>query len=970
MTSENSFPFKFKDILEQNFELKSSYKNGDENISSRESNNLEININDNFDINKIKELNSKSVDLILEEKVEKALEILKKMELFFETNIIEPKYDIDKKIIIIILHNLSCCYQKIKDYDNCIMYLDSVIFHFDKGLEQKHKIRINEDYFYNIINKDQSDYSLLGDLILELRFSSKFHLQMCAALSQSNRHIEAIKHAKLAGLICEDNLIKTYYLFIQMKLKNIFSNDNKFKGNNNFEENDFDIKLNSQKMKLTQQIINDLFREINSIKRNFYSNGSKDNNLDRNNNFDSYLNYRKSEISKYEKNNILLNNIRNVFGNEVKKDDWIQLLNIGNIMYLSALNEEDLDLDSDPKYEILRDAILEKIVMLTVSYFCIAMEMHQLSKDKNDNKTNGEFFLYHAVILSEKYLPVSCPIVKHYINSYYKYYGKNLDVIPEGKILDYKIDLVRNDLENNKDVQSFVKMQKINYTNNIINKGNLSLKLNNNAKSINNLNIMKENINNNDIQSLEARKSKIPLGLKFNLNFTSIINNNMNNTNLNNSGSNHTNASNKFNGPQNTKLTISSDSKFGNTSINKNNIYNNDILQNSSDNYHPFFNKNYLHVAEKSKIRDLPKFKLNFNKINVENNIEENKLDIVKNIKNISNKINNLYNNKIKKINNKITMGSKGNRNSSSGYKINKNYNMNKNKGYKTERPKSNKRPNVKNNNGTSIINQNDKNNGFDIRRNSFILPYYSNKYLSETSRYKYSREKSPISSKKNLKAKGNLTDRDRVTVNKSEIAQEQNQNKSTRKSNESLIHKISFKNKSTYGYQTQRELTNYKQKINLGISIHSGKKSKSPFNTKSGRKVKSSEKISKIKHENKTNKKSSSVNSKEKDNKNSIYNTNNNTNNKLKNNMKKNKLNSSKTKLKSSNEKYNSKKNKSINYINNLYKNLFYIGNKGNGNNYFDNYRKTIAYNKYGINTGQINNINSFIKIQNPFKI
>jgi murein L,D-transpeptidase YafK len=77
MSSENSFPFKFKDIQEQNFESKSLFKNGEENISSRESNNLEININDNIDINKIKELNSKSVDLILEEKTEKALEILK-----------------------------------------------------------------------------------------------------------------------------------------------------------------------------------------------------------------------------------------------------------------------------------------------------------------------------------------------------------------------------------------------------------------------------------------------------------------------------------------------------------------------------------------------------------------------------------------------------------------------------------------------------------------------------------------------------------------------------------------------------------------------------------------------------------------------------------------------------------------------------------------------------------------------------
>ena len=66
-------------------------------------------------------------------------------------------------------------------------------------------------------------------------------------------------------------------------------------------------------------------------------------------------------------------------------------------------------------------------------------------------------------------------------------------------------------------------------------------------------------------------------------------------------------------------------------------------------------------------------------------------------------------------------MGSKGNRNSSSGYKINKNNNMNNNKGYKTERPKSNKRSNINNNNCTLIINQNNKNNGIDIRRNRFV---------------------------------------------------------------------------------------------------------------------------------------------------------------------------------------------------------------------------------------------------------
>ena len=198
-----------------------------------------------------------------------------------------------------------------------------------------------------------------------------------------------------------------------MKLKNIFSIDNNNNNNKNDsggkedeeEENDLN---NTEKMKLTQKIVNDLYNRIINIRKHFFFNGKgkkddKENNLY----FESYLKYRKNEIHEYQKNITLLNNIRNVFGSEIKKNDWIQLLNIGNIMYLSPLNDEDLDLESDPKYELLRDAILEKVVMLTVSYFCIAMEMKQLSPEQNNKKINGEFFHYLAVLFSDLYLPIS-----------------------------------------------------------------------------------------------------------------------------------------------------------------------------------------------------------------------------------------------------------------------------------------------------------------------------------------------------------------------------------------------------------------------------------------------------------------------------------------------------------------------------------------------------------------------------------
>ena len=47
-------------------------------------------------------------------------------------------------------------------------------------------------------------------------------------------------------------------------------------------------------------------------------------------------------MKSFMKNITLINNIRTIFGSSIKNDDWIKLLNIGNIMYLSALNYEDL----------------------------------------------------------------------------------------------------------------------------------------------------------------------------------------------------------------------------------------------------------------------------------------------------------------------------------------------------------------------------------------------------------------------------------------------------------------------------------------------------------------------------------------------------------------------------------------------------------------------------------------------------
>ena len=870
---------------------------------------IELNILENLNIQKIKDLNSKCLEFIFVDKSEIALEILKKLEAFLETNILEAKFNFDNKLIILIIHNIACCYQKLKDYENCISYLDSVIYHFEKEIEKKYKIKINEESILQNIFKDISSNSLLGDMILELRFCAKFHLQMCAVLSQAKKHMKALNHAKLALLICEDNLIKTYFLFQQMQSKdvNLLENiDNQTKEKNMKENSEFSISENEEKLKLTRKIINDLYNKIKKFRKNFEINeNEKPSQITINNkkinSFDSYLKYRKNEIHDYQKNLALLNNIRKLFSNGANKEDWLSNLNIGNIMYLSPLNDGDLDLESEPKYELLGDAIIEKVIFLSVSYFCIAMEMYQLAVDKNNQKINGEFYLRQACNLIDMYLPVSCPIIKHYINSYYKYYEKDLDIIPEGKIVDYKINLTRNEVDISKDILSFIRIQKINYKNNnqkTITKINLSNNINIiNKKEINEINL--SNITNNI-----SKKIKIVPGLKLNL--ENILNNKNN--------------SSRENGPKNIKLNsikenINSNSNNSNTKRKSNN----ENIQ-ANNNFEIYPNKDNLNIAEKSKIKNLPKFQLNFNKINNLNKSEEEN----KNLSNNTAKI------KFTKINVKISTHGKTNRDSSSKKKskIDK---FNSKKGFELKRLTSKKNINIKDSLWTYRKEKNSRIKNTKINTSKYK---YLDKHISKTSRQK----KSPFGKDKGI-IKGNLFDK--FLINKNKPIKKKTNEKQKKSSN---IYKNNF------GYLTQREATNFKLKEKVHFNeVHLKTKNNSLNNKKQNllKKISSFKDVLKIKK---------NLDIKPKNN---ITNTNTVKINKTK-----------KTKIKKESNGKNKIKRKKINIIGKLYNNLLAIDYKEKKANNNKNSKTPMKCDKISEKPKQINNFVPLIKQQNPFKI
>ena len=95
---------------------------------------------------------------------------------------------------------------------------------------------------------------------------------MSAIFSEANLHIEALKQAKLASIICEDNLVKTNYLYYQIRDNHnktgiFFNNNNNHINNlinniNNINMNEEENILLNDKIKLNYKIIKELYNIV------------------------------------------------------------------------------------------------------------------------------------------------------------------------------------------------------------------------------------------------------------------------------------------------------------------------------------------------------------------------------------------------------------------------------------------------------------------------------------------------------------------------------------------------------------------------------------------------------------------------------------------------------------------------------------------------------------------------------------
>lgn len=94
----------------------------------------------------------------------------------------------------------------------------------------------------------------------------------------------------------------------------------------------------------------------------------------------------QKEIDKLKKDEKFKYISRNILGVR-KHDDWINNLEIGNVMHLNPITTQELMQNIGKHHEFQKDPMLKKIVLTVVSFFSIATEIRMISQQNEQKPT-------------------------------------------------------------------------------------------------------------------------------------------------------------------------------------------------------------------------------------------------------------------------------------------------------------------------------------------------------------------------------------------------------------------------------------------------------------------------------------------------------------------------------------------------------------------------------------------------------
>lgn len=260
--------------------------------------------------------------------------------------------------------------------EECVSYLDACIY--------------NTKTKKSLSSQDSQSKNTISERIKRYKYECKTHIQLCALLSQLGQHELALTHGKQAVKKCE-HFMNDCYILCSDHLSRHRQKALKPGGKKLLEKAQY-MKFHDLVLKAQPNV-------------EFIVNKLKN---------------KRIRIGKTPKLDM-----RTVLGVQ-RHNDWIHSYNIGDMMLLHPMSIYDLQNNMGVQAELTRDWMLEKILMIIVAYFCVATEIRFLAASNSNVKVQAnEGKLWHkkALEFSQPFLPTSCPLFLHIMNSYMRNYS-------------------------------------------------------------------------------------------------------------------------------------------------------------------------------------------------------------------------------------------------------------------------------------------------------------------------------------------------------------------------------------------------------------------------------------------------------------------------------------------------------------------------------------------------------------------
>ena len=102
--------------------------------------------------------------------------------------------DVDRNLIIVTMYNCACAFQRQGKMEKCVNYLDAAIFNIEKKVTNFQQVDMDLSLTKKLSEQEKTSQVTykqisLASKMMKLRFQTKMHLQLCAALSQINEYI-------------------------------------------------------------------------------------------------------------------------------------------------------------------------------------------------------------------------------------------------------------------------------------------------------------------------------------------------------------------------------------------------------------------------------------------------------------------------------------------------------------------------------------------------------------------------------------------------------------------------------------------------------------------------------------------------------------------------------------------------------------------------------------------------------------